>query len=474
MSALSEMLGKGKAAVQSGLNYVDTLGGRMPGTPAGSFITPSSVNPVPGNLTEAGGQLGQAVIPGATLARSGLGQGWQALTRILGPAIGGEAGNQLQGGPTGQGALTQGGGALAGEGIGAGLRGAGAVLRGVSNNPIAGGKRNIANNYQEDIGRTINELVPEMGRPRTGEDFAAMSRLARGTRLPGNMSQQPGHEEALGGMLDTAAANINQMVGPRNLNITQLPPGALPARRAGGATVLDAMGEPVTTTPASAGSAMPFDQAVGLLRQLYGRAYHGGSSVTNPAIAALDPTQAKQAAELLKQEINQELQRLSPEARNLFQSSQNKYAMGTEIAADIDKALQLSPNRTELNESALQRAVFGRLGDVSAKLGRQRVAEDAPGDALTKYLAAVYRNGNLGQTIPSTGTGNLGDSARRAFLQGQGGTPAAMSAIPKAIGENAGAVYTGQKPYSRGLTLPPVLQQALDAVLQRQAGQIAP
>lgn len=477
---ISAGLGTAKGAVQRGLDYIDTLGGTLKGTRAGAptsrgFIAPADANPIPGTLTEAGGQLGQAVIPGAAVARSGLGAGWQALARVLGPAIGGEIGNQLEGGQTGRGALTQGGGALLGEAIGQGVGGAGgAILRGVSNNSIAGGKRNIANNYQATVGRTIGELIPELGTPRTGEDFAALARLARGTRLPPGMSQQPGHEELLGGMLDTAAANINQLVGPRGLNITQVPPGALPATvpPAGAATLLNAQGQPIQGTAASAGSAVPFDQALGLLRQLYGRAYHGGVGATNPAIAALDPTAAKQAADVLKQEITAELQRLSPEARNLFQTSQNKYAMGTEIAADIDQALRLSPNRTELTEPALQQTVFNRLGDVSAKLGRQRVAEDTPGDALTKYLAAVYNRGGLGKTIPATGTGNIGDSFRRAFLQGQGGTPSAIAAVPKAVAENAGAVYTGQKPYS-GFTLPPVLQQALDVVLQRTGSGLA-
>ena len=421
------------------------------------------VNPVPGSLMEAGGLLGGGVAAKAT-------RGWGPLNRILGGALGAEGGNLAAGGTPGQGALVGGVGSTAGEVIGALPRPLGWLARSVSNNPVIGGKRNIADAYQTRLGRTIGEIVPEMGTPRTGEDFAALARLARGTRLPGGMSQQRGYEEALGEMLDVAAANINQMVGPRQLNLTALPPGSLPAVQ--GATLLSAQGQPLeNVVAASRGAAMPFDQALATLRELYARAYQSGGPIRSQAVAAMDPTAAKMLAESLKQEITAELQRLSPQARQLFQTSQNKFAMGTEIAQDIDRALRLSPNRTELAEQALQQTVFDRLGDVSAKLGRQRVTEATPNDALTRYLGAVYNQGGLGKTIPSTGTGSFGDSFRRAYGQGQGGTPAGVAAIPKAVLENAGAVYTGQQPYARSFTLPPMLQQALDVVLQQQAAR---
>jgi hypothetical protein len=341
------------------------------------------------------------------------------------------------------------------------------LLRSVSNNPVLGGKANLEANYAKKIGDAIGKIVPEMGGATTADALAAASKLPRGVTLPPGFSQQPAWEQKLGEMLDVARTNIKGAISDQPLNLASWP-GA--AQNPAGATLLNAAGQPIRPVATGAVKTAPLDEALGMLSALYRRGYSG--EVIRPEMAGLERGAAKQMAHDLKQEITAELIRLDPNpqqlARRLFQESQNKYAMGLEIIRDIAGSVKLGPRGTALDEGALQQTVFSRLNEVGQKLGRQRVAEEPPGDALKTYLGAVYNDApGFGRSALGTGTGDIGDSLRRAYGQGQGGTPAGLAAPFKAILENAGARYFGQQPFAT----PPRVMQGIDLLAQRLMDQ---
>ncbi len=344
------------------------------------------------------------------------------------------------------------------------------LARSVSNNPIVGGKRNIEDAYTKRVADAIGDIIPEFRGAEKAADLVAAVKLPRGVKLPPGWSQQRSWDEALGEMMDVARANIRGQIQDAPLQLTTLP-GRQPAGPVG--TLLDAAGQPIQNVATQGVRATTLDDALGMLTALYQRGF--SSKVLRPEVAGIEPAAAKQMAQDLKQEITSELIRLDPTqaARQLFQQSQNKYAMGTEIIRDVGKALRLGPTGATLNESALQQAVFDRLKSVGEKLGRQRVAEDVPGAALAKYLDAIYNQAQgFGRSALGAGTGDFGDSLRRAYGQGQGGTPAGLAAPIKAFLENAGARYFGQSAYSPPTNLAPILDAIANQMMEhaRQRG----
>src|SRR5690242_3765266 len=187
---LNATLGTASGKVGDWLRYIDTVGGRLPGTPAGSFVTPGMANPVPRNLTEAGSQLAQAVVPGGNAA-----------LRIGAQALGGEVGNQIAGGPTGQGALEGGGSALAGELIGGGL---GYVARG-----LPGAKGRIAAQDAAAYGTEMGRQSPPLAGAQSVQELRS---LAQGQG-----------KERLSAAKEQAVQRIEQMLDPNvRLNLQSL------------------------------------------------------------------------------------------------------------------------------------------------------------------------------------------------------------------------------------------------------------
>lgn len=103
---INNALTTARGAVGQGLNYVDSLGGRMPprtdiyGNPVaggyGGMVPTDSLNPVPGNLGDAAALAGSGAAGIMTRGAAGF---RPAVTRVLTPTITGAAGDQATGNP---------------------------------------------------------------------------------------------------------------------------------------------------------------------------------------------------------------------------------------------------------------------------------------------------------------------------------------------------------------------------------------
>jgi len=398
---LNATLGTASGKVGDWLRYIDTVGGRLPGTPAGSFVTPGMANPVPRNLTEAGAQLAQAAVPGGNAA-----------LRIGAQALGGEVGNQIAGGPTGQGALEGGGSALAGELIGGGL---GYVARG-----LPGAKGRIAAQDAAAYGTEMGRQSPPLAGAQSVQDLRGLA--------------QGAGKAQLGAAKERTVQDIEGLIG--------------------GAQT------PLSVPALSRDRNLTLREANDLLSEIGARAFS-----RNPLDRTFQGVDQRKLYGQIASELDAALGAAHPEAPALWQQAQADYKRGLALLRPLQQqnAYRLSPNDVQFNTPAMQRFVQNPR---NAALLRNKLG-DADYEALVNVLT---RGAGQGQDILASGRGGMLDAFRQTFGRGTNSGAAGYLGVPlRTLLPNIGSEYVGRQPYS----FPPALQQILDLAVQRGTQEAA-
>lgn len=393
--------------VASGIKAIDTVGGLMPGTPKGSFVTPQSVNPVPGTLMEAGSQL----LMGKGAATKPLSQ---ALVRIGGGAVGGEIGGRLEGRKPGEGAQFGGGSALLGE-VGGGVVGAGARM-------MPGAKSMIS----ERRGQAVRDVAETIS-PGAAESIEG----ARATLRPlkGGNTAAALQEWALGGggqahaskNMGAAVAKIEQALGNPLIEGTAL-------KRAYEMMPQLAKDELVGEV-ASGGFTIRQAQAV---RSWLGSGAFGQS----PLGQGVGQLPQQQLWSKTTQEIESSL---GPELKK-FQDANKEYG-GLQVLLETlqgPRAFQSLPNRILLNTPALADTLSTNRQDFSRRMGGRPEF-----DTLTNAMLAGGQVGTRDVLAP--GAGGAMDALRQVYGRGQGGAPQILGSMLRTAAPNIGSEYTGRE-----------------------------
>jgi hypothetical protein len=434
---VSGMLSKGKAAVQSGLNAVDTLGGRLPGTPPGAFTPPASVNPMPGSLTEAGVTYGVPV--GGRLAKFG-GAGQQALARLTGGLVGGGAGSVMEGkNPVSQeGAMTIAAPLALGEIFGGGVPRVAQMFPGV--------KSAISESNARNLHGTLADIDPDIGR--------VIARQQVKPTLKGGTTAAKIQQGIKGGdVQNTASASMERDVGAVNM-LSNAPKFNSPAIKQAYDALPDLEKQMLVGAVDPAGFTLKQAQAI--------RGYLGsGAFGMSPQGQGVSPV----AKQMLWGDVGKEIEGgLSPVARPLWQQANRRYAgtMGATDALSDRNAFQGLNNRILLNRNQLSDYLAQNREDMVRRLGPQGY------DALVERVLGGAQPGT--RDILTPGAGGVTDAFMQTFGRGQGGSPQMLGAPLRTVLPNLGSQYTGRRPFS----IPPQLQELLDVIFQRQAGQVNP
>ena len=165
----------------------------------------------------------------------------------------------------------------------------------------------------------------------------------------------------------------------------------------------------------------------------------------------------------IEQEIQAALGGQHSQAPDLFNTAQRDYSKGLSLLRPLQSpnAYRLSSGETQFNTPFVQGSVQTPKNAASMrnKLG------GADYDALVNVLT---RGAGEGKDVLSSGQGGVMDALMQTLGRGTNSGAMGMLGVPlRTALPNVGSQYAGRQPYS----LSPVLQQALDVVLQRQAGQ---
>jgi hypothetical protein len=190
------------------------------------------------------------------------------------------------------------------------------------------------------------------------------------------------------------------------------------------------------------------------------RGYLGGKAFgMSPMGQGVSPT----ARQGLWGDVTGDIERsISPVAKPLWTQANRRYA-GTQALSEPlmeRNAFQGLNNRMLLNRNALSDYLSMNREDLTRRLGPQGY------DAVVERVLGGAQPGTRDLLAP--GAGMPGDAFFQTFGRGQGGSPQLLGAPLRTALPNVGSQLTGRQPFS----LPPALQEALDVVLQRQAGQM--
>ena len=285
--------------------------------------------------------------------------------------------------------------------------------RAIANNPVGGGRANIATADTARIGQTIEDIVPPLGGARTAQDLRNLVATGSG-------------KESLGNAKDDVVKLIEARVG--QIVVPSLSPKPM---------TLSQANEALTQIGLKGRYTNPLDQtAAGVdWRQLYGK---------------------------VAQEISGALQQASPQAAASFQEAQRAYGGGNAILKRIlskQNIYQPVGDDLMLNTSQFQRVV----GDPKT----EAVLRQKLGPGWEAFADTVYRGGTPGtRDVLAPGTGRAMDALRQVYGRGQGGAPQVVGSLARTPAANIGSEYIGRQPYS----FPPQLQAILDVMLQRGIG----
>jgi hypothetical protein len=381
--------------------------------PSGAAQTAAEIL-VPQTPLQAGATLGTG---GAAIAARGLRPGLQALSRVLGGALGGEVGNQAEGGSTGLGAAVGGGGAAAGEGIGA--------LTNRLRLALPGGKAAANRADAARIGQTVEDLVPELHSVRSPADFRAMT--------------EGGGQAALGQAKEGTTRAVEGALGGRPIDVPALGPNP----------------NMVTNSPTYS------------LRDANAGLTSIGEGAFNQNI--LDRTAKKAADRRLYGRTSREMSEgiestaisEGPEAAGAFDATQGAYAQGAKLLEFFKKS-GVVDNDGFMNAPKMQRMLNNPKN--AAILKRAMGPE-----GFQKFSDAVNRGAPRGETdrmVPGMGT--PGD-AWSQIPRGLSGATAIPRALALTLFPNLGSKYVGQNP----LAMPQMLRSILDLGAQRGVGRVA-
>lgn len=403
---------------------------------------------VPQTPMQAGIMAGTAAAGPASRALPALAK-VPALARILGGTVGGAAGGAVED-PTATGALT---GAAWGAGTTAAGEGAGKVLQTAAK--WGPGAKNAVN---EEAARRLTDVAQTVN-PSAGPVIAAAKqglKPMRGAKTPAALQ-----ESVLGGSLqDAASKRMDQTI----TSITQSAPTlrfAGPDLQQAYAAMPDLAKQQLVGGVGPQGFTLPQAQAV--------RGWLGsGAFSQSPVGQGVGSVPQQKLWDSVTQEIEGALAShpLASQILPQWQKGNKEYG-GLMVLQDMlsgQNAFTGGPNRIALNTPNIQQWLSTNRQDASRRMGGPQQFE-----AMSN---AVTGGGQLGtRDVLTPGFGGMLDALRQTYGRGQGGAPQIAGSLIRTGAPNIGSQYTGNR---TPLQLPPVLQQALDAVLQRQAGQVTP
>lgn len=431
----SQALGTAHRAVGDVLRQIDTLGGRLPGTPSGSFVTPETVNPVARNLPEAGVQA--AMVAAGPLS-AGATPWQQALTRVgLGSLLGG-AGMAAEGrNPvSAAGAKEIGAPLVLGEVAGwAGPRIA---------KTLPGVKSAINEAQSQDLLASVRTIDPDVA--------ATMEAQQIKPTLKGGQTFAKMRQAVTGGAVqDVASQGVQKQM-----------------------TTIDALsGSPRLRTPTleQAYKAMPplaRQQLVGAVdpegfslpqaQQI--RGWLGSKAFAqSPQGQGVGPVPQQK----LWAQVTTDIERaLSPVALPLWKQMNLRYGGTMAIAEPLGESgiVQGLPNRLLMNRNYLSQWLDQNREDITRRVGPRAY------DALVEGVLGGAQPGTRDLLTP--GSGMPSDAFQQTFGRRTNTGATGFLGVPLGtVAPNLGSQYTGRFP----LNLPPAVQQALDLILQRQMRQ---
>lgn len=393
------------------------------------------VNPIPATVPDAlalvgGGGAGSAAI------KMGAKPGMAALSRLTGTLLGGEAGNVAVGEAPGTGAGGRAVGGVIGEGVGA----AGGKF--VRSRPWAKGA--ISEGHSKDLLGTLRDIDPDIGR-------VIESQQVKPTLKGGTTAAKIQQGIKSGDVQNTASASMERDVGAVNM-LSGAPRYNQPALQQAYDSMPPLAQQQMVGAVDPRGFTLQQAQAV-------------RSWVSGPAFSQSPQGQGvgKVPQQKLVGDMTTEIEGgLSPVALPLWNQANRRYSgtMGATDALSDRNAFQGLNNRILLNRNQLSDYLAQNREDLTRRLGPQGY------DAFVERVLGGAQPGT--RDILASGGGSPTDAFMQTFGRGQGGSPQLIGAPLRAVLPNVGSQYTGRQPYS----LPNVLQQALDAFMQRGTGQV--
>lgn len=381
---------------------------------AASVADPLAQAIVPQTPLQAGmtvGTLGAAPAARAIPAVGRLAAAHPALTRILGAAAGGEAGNQVEGGTPGKGALIGGTTTALGEGLGA--------LMSRLRPALPGGKGAVNAADARRIGETVEDIVPELGGVRTTEGIRAMTE-GGGQAALGQAKE--GTTRAVEGAINARPPMYGM---PGTIQVPALGPAPMPLRAAN---------DELSDIGARAFSRNPLDRNFNGVdqRRLYGDVARDISSGIGTAGGA--------------------------EAAGAHEATQGAYSAGSKML-DFFKKSGVSDNDGFLAVAKMQRLLNNPKN--AAILERHMGPEN-----FKKFSDAVFRGAARGETDRvAPGMGGPLDALSQV-LRGTNTGFSQSWRVPLATAlPNIGSKYVGKNP----LAIPDALRKILDLGAQRGA-----
>lgn len=362
------------------------------------------------------------------------------LQRILGGAIGGETGGQVEEAPTGLGAAVGAGGGVLAEIVGAG---GGKLVRSA---PYM--KARINEGQAADLASAMESINPAAGGVIRGQQVSPM---LRGGTTAARLKQ--GVES---GEMQTAAST---RFGDHLAQVDQM------------------TGHPAVYTNAfvEAYSAMPQiarDRLVGpvgpqgfTLEQAHAvRSWVGSSAFSqSPLGQGVGPVPQQKLWGELSQDLDAVVAQGGPRAMDLWRTMTREYGGLTAVSEGLTQgnAFQGLPNRIFLNRSALSDYLAKNQMDITARGGPQ---------AYRDLVNQLLQGGQQGtRDLLTPGAGEPTSALMQVYGRGQGGAPAIPGSALRTLLSNVGSQYTGRAPYS----LPPQLQAILDIMMQKGAAETA-
>lgn len=470
-----------------------------PSSPAGRFAA-EVVNPVPGNITDAGAQAG-------TVAMGPFG----ILSRILGGAGGAGIGKALEGGSAadvGKAAGLAGAGNVAGEGLAGGL----SFLA----KSTPGAVTRIRNQDAARMLEAAPTISPGLGRPGVELGAGTSSERLQQLVTAGKQGLNDAKEEAIqrieAALQEPRAAMVGgmpQAQGPVGPGSVAPPPEALPpfgqnaARDVPTGTTPDtfwsrfrargedpagppvqnpqnpsdllqqrhlaetnAPGAPVPAAPPWQPRSLVGDRGVPLeipslgsvtLREANAELTAIGEGLRHAQI--LDPTmrqrEAARAYAALSDEIRQALDAQSPGLGSAFQQAQQQYGAGLDYLKKLASPNNWNPGSQgiEFDSRFLQKDLA--RNPLKADRTDQRMGDQG----MAALTDALTRGEGLGRVdkIPAGG-GGIGDAVMEWLRGAKTGTASLPLALIRSGLPNAGAQYIGRKPY----TMDPGVKMLID------------
>jgi len=413
---------------------------------------------VPQTPIEAGAMVGTAVGgPIAPLLRAVPGLryfGRAPAGRILGGALGGEAGGLAEGADIGQGALIGGGGAIAGEVIGGG---GGAITR-----RLPGAKSRISERQARELRDVMESINPAVREPI---EQAVISPELRGpiAQTPARLKRanesgalQTAVSQRMQGHIDT----INQIAGNPTFSGAPIERAFRSMPALAREDLVQQFGPPMTTIGAQGQQilnwSLPQVQAI--------RSWVSSSAfAASPRGQGVAPGPQQRLVGRISDIIDARLGRV-PKALTLWRQANREYGVQALMEAltrggTRDSPFSGAPNRIQFTRSPLSEYMAENEEDLVRRFGREHY------DQLVEGLLSGGQPGTRDFLTPGAGT--MGEAARQSIGRGTNtGSVQAIGLPLRTALPNLGSQYTGRAPY----TLPPALQAILDVALQRMGG----